>query len=359
MIRFLVIRLSSIGDIVHALPAVAVLGKAFPDAQIDWAIEPRYASLLEGNAFVHGIVKVDTLGWSNRLCSAATLEEMVRTVLELRRPAYDVAIDFQGLIKSAVAGWLSGSPDRIGLSEYWLKEPLAAAWYTERVTGRDATHVIQESIALVEHVISTRAVDSRRPNGLHEPAAWTFPLPRSAEDDRYVEQQLAAMGIREFIIVNPGGGWTAKRWPPENYVEVVRRLAAELPHHLLLTGSVDEAPMIQDILKRADSRRAAYFPSTLVQFIALARKASLFLGGDTGPMHLAAAVGTPIVAIYGPTNPARNGPFSREDIALSNFGLINHSRRGKEQAYLQGISVKPVLDAIHRRLALRSGPQSG
>jgi heptosyltransferase I len=357
MLRLLVIRLSSVGDIVHALPAVSALGQALPDAQIDWAVERCYSSLLEQNPFVRGIVEVDTLGWSGRLCSAATLEEIVRTTLELRRPAYDVAIDFQGLMKSAVAGWLSGSRERIGLSEYWLKEPLAALWYTERVSARDAAHVIDESMVLAEHVISTRGNSSGSAKRLYEPAGWIFPLPRRAEDDRYVDEQLRAMGVREFIIVNPGGGWMAKRWAPENYAAVVRRLGEDLPHHILLTGSAEEAPMIERIREQAGSKRAVYFPSTLMQLIALARRASLFLGGDTGPMHLAAAIGTPIVAIYGPTNPARNGPFSHEDIALSNLGPINHTRRGANSSYLQGISVEAVMDAIHRRLALRPGQQ--
>jgi len=355
--RILVIRLSSVGDIVHALPAVSALGQAFPDAQIDWAIEPRYASLVEQNVFVHRIVRVDTLGWSDRLCSANTIEEVVRTTLELRRPAYDIAIDFQGLVKSAVVGRLSGSPERVGLSEFWLKEPLAALWYTERVSARHAAHVIEESMALAEYVISRRGDGAGSLKRLRDPAGWKFALPDRGADKLCVDGRLAALGVREFIIVNPGGGWKAKRWAPENYAEAVRRLTADLHHHILLTGSAEEAAMIEGIVEQAGSKRATYFSSTLVQFIALARKASLFLGGDTGPMHMAAAVGAPIVAIYGPTNPARNGPFGRADIALSNFGPINHTRRGANSAYLQGISVEMVIEAVHRRLSLRSEQQ--
>jgi lipopolysaccharide heptosyltransferase I len=357
MLRILVIRLSSVGDIVHALPAVSALGRALPEAQIDWAIEPRYASLLGQSAFVHEVVEVDTLGWGRRLLSAATIEEIVRTALQLRRHAYDLAIDFQGLVKSAAVAWISGSPERIGLSEHWLKEPPAAVCYTQRINARNAVHVIQESIALVDYVISRMGAASGPLNWLYEPASWTFPLPHSAEDERYVTEQLEAKRIREFIIVSPGGGWKAKRWDPDNYAELVRRLSAESRHHLLLTGSAEEELIIRGILDRAGPKRSAYLPSTLLQFIALARKASLFVGGDTGPMHLAAAVGTPIVAIYGPTHPLRNGPFSKDDIAISNLGPINHTRRGTDTGYLQGITVDSVVAAVHRRLGLRSGNQ--
>jgi ADP-heptose:LPS heptosyltransferase len=113
--------------------------------------------------------------------------------------------------------------------------------------------------------------------------------------------------------------------------------------------------MIGKILQNARSQRAHYFPSSLVQFIALARRARLFIGGDTGPLHLAAAVGAPIVGIYGPTDPVRNGPFAADDIALSNLAPINHTRRGENPAYLPGISVESVVAAVEKRMARAHG----
>jgi heptosyltransferase I len=180
-------------------------------------------------------------------------------------------------------------------------------------------------------------------------------LPHSEDDDLNVVQRLAACDASEFILLNPGGGWLAKRWAPENYSELLRRLEPRLHCKVLLTGSAEEEKVISGILARAETRRACYFPSTLVQFIALARRAKLFVGGDTGPLHLAAAVGTPIVAIYGPTDPLRNGPFSPVDIALSNRGPIDHTRRGSDPSYLPGVSVESVLKAIEERLARADG----
>ena len=340
--RFLVIRLSSIGDIVHALPAVAALGRAYPQAEIHWVVETRYAGLLAGNPYVHSVLKLDTLGWREHWASAATLEEALRGLRALREASYDAAIDFQGLWKSALIARLSRSRERLGLAEPWLREPGAAVFYTDRVSPAGRSHVIDQYFALAEH-LGARG------------GQWEFPLPRTAEDDRYVEHQLEVLGAEEFIIVNPGGGWKAKCWAPEDYAALIRSLGTGLPWKILLTGSPDEQELISEILIRAGMKQALYFASTLVQFIALARRAKLFVGGDTGPLHLAAAVGTPVVAIYGPTDPARNGPFSADDIALSGSGPIDHTRRGASPAYIRGVPVDSVLRAITERLARAHG----
>lgn len=343
--RFLVIRLSSIGDIVHALPAVAALGETLPRAEIHWAVETRYAALLDGNPFVHRPVRLDTLGWRKKPASPATIEEVARSLMALREVVFDAAIDFQGLYKSGLIAWLSRSRERLGFAEKWLREPAAGVFYTERVAPHGRKHVIEMNLALIERL-------GVPPIG---PARWQFPLPRTAADDRHVEQHLASLGAQEFILINPGGGWKTKCWAPENYAELIRRLEAEIPWKIFLMGSPEEEELIREILRRAGSSQASYFPSTLVQFIALARRAKLFLGGDTGPLHLAAAAGTPVVAIYGPTDPTRNGPFSQADITLSNRGPITYTRRAENSDYLPGISVESVLVAIHERLARAYG----
>jgi lipopolysaccharide heptosyltransferase I len=340
--RFLIVRLSSIGDIVHALPAAAALAETFPQAQIHWAVEKCYALLLEGNPHLHRVVGLDTLGWRRHLTSSETWGEIGSGVSDLRQTPYDAALDFQGLWKSAVVGWLSRAHERIGFAERCLREPSAGVLYTQRVTPREHVHVVEENLALVARL------------GAHT-ERWQFPLPWNDEDDTYVEVQLAALGSEDFIIINPGGGWRSKCWSPENYAALIRQLVGVLPEQILLTGSRAEEPMIGEILQNAGSQRAHYFPSTLVQFIALARRARLFIGGDTGPLHLAAAGGAPIVGIYGPTDPVRNGPFAADDIALSNCGPINHTRRGENPVYLPGISVESVVAAVEERMARAHG----
>ena len=343
--RLLVIRLSSIGDIVHTLPAVAALGQAHPEAEIDWAVEARYAPLLDGNPFVHRILPFDTLGWRRSLGSMATVNEARRKVLDLRGQHYPVAVDFQGLVKTGLLARLSGAAERLGLAERWLREPLAAVWYTDRVPATGRVHAIEESLALVERLGAPRLQRDE----------WQFPLPRTPEADRAVEARLQSMAAHDFIVINPGGGWMSKRWSPENYAALIRLLQPELRWHFLLTGSPAEKLLIEEIIRRAGSARASYFPADLIQLITVVRRARLFVGGDTGPLHLAAAVGTPIVAIYGPTAPARNGPFSADDIALSNLGPIDHTRRAKNPAYLPGIAVESVHQAVSNRLRTAYG----
>jgi heptosyltransferase I len=346
--RFLIVRLSSIGDIVHALPAVAALGEAFPYAEICWVIEKRHAMLLDGNPFVHRVISLDTLGWRSKPASGSTLEGVVRSILALRELPFDAAIDFQGLVKSGLIAWISRSQERLGFAQNWLREPAARAFYTECVSPSDRRHVIEMNLALVER-LGVPAL---------QPSEWRFPLPHSASHERVVRERLAALGVEEFIVINPGGGWISKRWSPGNYAELVRlieRHHRELDWRILLTGSPDEEALIREILERAGSKHAVYFASTLGEFIALAHRAKLFVGGDTGPLHLAAAVGTPIVAIYGPTDWARNGPFSAADITLSNAGRINHTRRARKPTFLPGIAVESVLAAMLERLARDHG----
>jgi lipopolysaccharide heptosyltransferase I len=337
-LRFLVIRLSSIGDIVHALPAVAALGQSFPKAEIHWLIENRYASLLAGNPYVHRVIPLDTLSWRGSLPPASIVKEMGRTLMELRGRDYEAAVDFQGLWKSAMIALLSGAKERVGLAGPWMREPSAAVLYTDRVSAAGRQHVVEENLALVEY-LGARV-------GL-----WQFPLPHTPEADQYVEGQLARLKARDFMLISPGGGWKAKRWAPENYALLLRHLESRFPGKILLTGSPEENELITGILDSAGTKRAGYFPSSVVQFIALARRAKLFLGGDTGPLHLAAAVGTPLVAIHGPTSPARNGPFDKADIVLYNHAPVNHTRRDSNATYIEGISVESVGAAIETRLA--------
>jgi lipopolysaccharide heptosyltransferase I len=339
--RFLVIRLSSIGDIVHALPAVAALGETYPQAEIHWAVEARYAALLGGNPFVHRAVKLDTLGWRRKLASPAVIEEIVRALQSLRKDEFDVAVDFQGLYKSALIARLSRARERLGFAENWLREPAAGIFYSGHVAPRGRDHVVERNLALVER-LGARSEDVAR---------WQFPLPQTDADDLYINGQLAALKGREFIVINPGGGWMSKCWAADSYAALLRLLEPEYQGEILLTGSRDEEEMIRGVIRRAGASRARYIPTTIVQFIALVRRAKLFLGGDTGPLHLAAAVRTRIVAIYGPTDPMRNGPFSKDDITLWNHSPTNYTRRADRPAYLPGISVESVLVAIRQRLA--------
>lgn len=340
--KFLAIRLSSIGDIVHALPAVSALAETYPQAEITWAVESRYALLLEGNPGVRRLLRFDTLGWRKRMQSSGTLREVADAIHSLREDRFDAVIDFQGLLKTAILSRLCRSPRRIGYAKGSHREPGAGLFYTEEVPLPETGHAIEECLALVARL-------GARAN------AWQFPLPQIPEDKKYIDSRLAEMGVEKFILIIPGGGWMAKRWPPRDYAALTKMLAADSGADIVLSGSPAEEGDIRVILRGANCERTHYVPTTLGQYLALARRTSLFIGGDTGPMHLAAAVGAPIVAIMGPTSAMRNGPFSSEDIVLSNGEPVNHTRRGRSQKYLEGISARDVLAAVKTRLARSHG----
>lgn len=351
MPRILVIRLSSIGDIVHALPAVAALGESLPGAEIAWAVDSRFAELVDGNPFVRRVLRLDSAGWRGRWRSAGSPDDVVSGLAAVRRFRPDVAVDFQGLVKSAALAWLSRAPRRVGFAGPWRREKLAGLLYTERVEAAGRRHVVEENLALVE-----RLGAPPRPR-----ECWQFPLPRDREAESDVGRRLAELGAEKFIVINPGGGWTSKRWPPQQYVELIRAIESGNDYRVLVTGSPGEEPWIRQIVTAAGSARAFYFPSTLLEFIALVRRARLLVGGDTGPLHLAAAVSTPIVAIYGPTRPGRNGPFAPGDIVLTNQPDSGSRRthwnrmQARRPGYLEGVPTRDVLDAVRRRLAAADG----
>ena len=343
--RFLVIRLSSIGDIVHTLPAVAALGCAHPQAEIHWVVEERFAELLAGNPYVSRLIKLDTLGWRKDPASGNVMAEIMQGFEALREYHYDAAIDFQGLIKSAIFARLSHSGKRIGLSRAFLREPLAALLYTQRVSPKDRTHIIEINLSLVE------------PLGART-SSWEFPLPDRPVDREAVRAELQRLGTKDFIIINPGGGWKSKRWPPELYAQAIAALAGAVAFDFLVTGSPQDEDAAREIIARAHTPRAKWFPSTLLQFIALAREARLLIGGDTGPLHLAAAVGTPIVAIFNAADtrntPERNGPFNPADIILCGPRPAGHGSHSKDLNYLEGVSVESVVNAALRRLGIEN-----
>lgn len=336
--KVLVLRLSSIGDIVHALPAVSALAETFPNAQIDWVVEDRYACLLDGNPCLRRVIRLDTLGWRKRWASTQTMTKAAAALREIRSERYDAVIDFQGLIKTGVLARLCRAPRRIGYAHFRHRERGAGLFYTDEVELPAGIHAVEENLALVAS-LGARA------------SAWKFPLPQQREDEECVSQQLAAAGVEEFAIINPGGGWLSKRWPPESYARLIQRISSERKAwpRLILTGSEADEPVAREILLRAGPCDARFIATTLTQYVALARRARLFLGGDTGPMHLAAALGVPVVAILGPTDPRRNGPFCAHDIVLSNHGEVNHSRR-RDQSYLEGVTVESVFGAVQARL---------
>jgi lipopolysaccharide heptosyltransferase I len=328
--RFLLVRLGSLGDIVHALPAAAALRDTFPEAQIDWAIDPKWSRVLEGNPDLNRAILFDRL-------SAAASVSAVRT---LRAAKYTCAIDFQALYKSALLAFVSGASRRIGFSSAYAREGLAALLYTERFNPRGAHKV--------DHNLTLAIAAGARP--LSTPAR--FPLVVHSQDDEAVSQQLATHHLREFFVLNPGGGWVSKCWPPERYGALHRSLAQQFGWRGVVTYGPGEEGLAGAVVTAAGNPPPVALPLSLGPLLALLRRARFVVSADTGPLHLASAIGAPTIGLFGPTDPSRNGPYTPGDIAVRNPEACETTyRRGSSYSpAMLSITVEQVAAAIARRL---------
>lgn len=342
--RILIVRLGSLGDIVHALPALAALRDSFPQARIDWLVEARWAELLELNPDLSNVFAVDTRGWRRAPLSPATWRSIGTLRRRLREASYDAAIDFQGLYKSAVLARLSGASKRIGFAKRVAKEPGAARFYTEKVIPLASLHVIEMNRALAWAA------------GADE-APIRFALPTSAEDEAVVDAMLREHHLNEFVVLSPGGGWGAKCWPVERYAALHNALARERGWRTVLNAGPGEEGLVNEFQAQARVTKPIHLTLTLRQLVALLKRAKLLVSGDTGPLHLAAARGTPVIGLYGPTDPARNGPYGPRAVVLHHRELATITYKHEEgtSPALLAITVEEVVAAVDRALEMARG----
>ena len=326
--NILVVRLSALGDVVHAIPAAAALRRAFPRARIDWLVEARHRAIVDLVTVVDRVVVVrqsSVGGWT-------------RVLRELRATRYDVALDFQGLTKSAVLARGSGASRVAGFSLRDLREKIARPFYTS-VADAEGGHAILKNLRLLRAV---GVEDSR----------IEFPL--AGVDSPALAALRTSIGDARFAVINPGAAWPNKRWPAERY----GALATAIRERSGLTSIVLWGPGEEDLARAVvagASGAAELAPPTCVRdIVAISRAADLFIAGDTGPLHIAMAVGTPTVSLFGPTNPARNGPWSSSDLVVSRADRCGcHIDRRCRQANwcLADIGVDEVSAAVQLRLA--------
>jgi len=342
--RILIVRLSSVGDLVHTLPVLVALRSHFPDATIDWLVETRFRDVLASNPELDELVEVDTLGWRKRLFSPATWKEIAASTRAIRRRNYDVVLDLQGTIKSSVAARLAKSDRHIGFSRSALKERAAALLYSEHVSvNGEPHHVIDRHLRLLS------ALDI-------ETKERAFPLVVQNEMEEESERSLASLALTEYVILNPGGAWVTKRWAPEKFGALAAAIAKEWKLPTLVVWGPGEAELAQRIVDTSEGS-AQLAPATGIRgLIPYIRRARLFVSGDTGPMHLASAVGVPVVGIFGPTDPAKNGPFGPNDAVVwkeVDCGPC-YKRRcpGFDNVCMTSIEIEDVLPAVRERLTV-------
>jgi heptosyltransferase I len=336
--RVLIMRLGAMGDILHALPAVAALRQAHPDWYLGWAVEPRWGPLLSADdgqmPLVNRIHLVKAKDWARSPFRTATLREIRALRSGLQAERYDLCIDLQGAVRSALAGRLAGAPRMVGEDS---PREWAARWlFGERVR----TH----GVHMIEQAVEVCAAAAGEPLSPVLP-----PLPVNQEAEHWADGVLRDVGPRPVVLLSPGAGWGAKRWPAERYGAVARDLHQQ-GCLVLVNAGPEERPIAAEVV-RASGGVALAPEFTLERLIALTRRACLVVAGDTGPLHLACALGKPVVGIYGPTDPGRNGPFGVPFRVLRHpESKRDHTRHAEPEAGLLTITPQQVLEAANELL---------
>jgi heptosyltransferase I len=312
--RILVVRLGAMGDIVHALPAAASLKHSFPGRQVTWVVEPRWAPILQDNPFVDRLVLLDR----------RTGASVARVWRELRDERFDFAVDFQGLVKSALVACIARTERIYGFDRSVVREPLAALFYSDRVPTR-SVHRVDRNLELAAAAGTSTALHS-------------FPLPPGR-----AEGELPAGA---FVLASPLSGWRSKQWPLDYYARLAERLRAEAGVSLVLNGPP------------AEHEALAGVPSTVLHLSSIeglidaTRRAAAVVGVDSGPLHVAAALGRPGVAIFGPTDPAQTGPYGGSFTVLRDRHAVTTYKRATEiDPSMRAVLADAVFEALQPRLA--------
>lgn len=342
MPRILIVRIGAMGDVLHAMPAVAALRERHPDWWIEWVIEPRWSALLQaGNVsdgtvrglampLVDRVIPAATKTWKRRPLSWGTLGKIVALRRELRAERFDLCVDMQGLIRSAVIGKMAGAERFAGRAK---PREMPARWlYGVRVETA-AVHVIEQGCELLGAAVGEAL----------RPAKVLLPVDEAAE--RWSD----GLGGERFVLLAPSAGWGSKAWPAERYGGVAEKLGRAGYRVLVNAVSVEDEKSAAVVGASGGHARAV--PCSVSEMIALVRRAELVIAGDSGPLHLAAALGRPVVGLYGPTDPARTGPYGTASRVLRHAASqTDHSRRSHAEEGLMQISVDEVVEAAFELL---------
>jgi heptosyltransferase-1 len=325
--RFLVVRLGSLGDIVHTFPAVSGLRNSFPRAEIIWLTHPRWVNLVASSGLATEIWPVDS----------RNLSSVRQTIAKIRAHRWDAAIDYQGLWKSALLPFLAGVPKRVGFSSEAIREFGVPILYTDRVLPHSA-HIADQNGELSLRVGAQAAVGPVK-------------LKVSENDHQRVKSDLAAAGINQYVVLSPGGGWNSKCWPARRFGELSQKIRGELNLPSVINYGPGEENLAAAVKSAGGSANPFLYDGELGHLMALLQRAECIVGGDTGPLHLAIALGTRAVAIFGPTNPARNGPYPPQPFVLRDpAAATTHKRETQTNPSLLKISVAQVFDAVNLQL---------
>lgn len=346
--RILIIKTSSLGDIIHALPVLDYLHQAVPDAEIDWVVDEAFQDLLLGNRLIRQVIILALRRWKRSPFSSETLHELSASLRELRKNRYDLVFDLQGNIKSGMICLLARSPRKIGFSRENLQERLNLLCTTEQVACRPTDRHIQSRYLRV-----VSAPFSLDPDSLE----LATDIATSAADDA-TAMAITNGAARPLLLFHTGTTWKTKLWHPDSWKQLGKALLERVPSATLLLswGNPDEQREVTELAGYFGSRAIVLERLTLRQLVAVLKRCDLVAGGDTGPIHLAAAVGTPTVSYYRCTDGTRNGPRGERQIILQSplpCTACLQKACDRDEECRQSIGVPEMLDAILHNLTLR------
>jgi len=332
--RILIVRLSAIGDVIHTMPVACALRERFPQAFLAWVVEERAAAMLRGHEAIDEVIELPR-GW---LKSPRRVWRLHGRLHELQ---FDAVLEAQGLTKAAIAAWISGAPRRIGFGHPWGRE--LTQWLNNELVDTPELHVVDRNMRLL------------RPLGI-QTAKVRFMVPEHSADCHTAEQIIMRHGLEGgFAIINPGAGWPSKIWPADRFAAVARHLGTKWRLPTLVVWAGEKEMQMSILIGTGSQGHAQIAPgTTLPELAALARRAKMFIGSDTGPLHLAAAVDTPCIGLYGPWPAERHGPYGSQHIALQKafFEGSTRQRRHASVELMQAITVEDVCSACDKILQL-------
>lgn len=340
--KILIVKLGSIGDIIHTLPALSAIRAALPDTDISWAVERRSAEILRGNLMIDRLIEVDTRVLKSANGVGEILTDIRDQFRNLRKYKFDIALDFQGLLKSSAIARLSGAKTRYGFAKESLREPLSRIFLNQSVEVPPKTHIIVKNLRLAEYALNIPATEQD----------FEFPIftdsEHTTESNRIIE-----MSGEKFAILNPAGGWVTKLWDAKKYAQLADRLWEANALTSIVTTGPGESDLSNAVVIASRSGKVLAACPSLKGFYQLAKAAKIYVGGDTGPTHLALAARAPTVGIFGPTEWWRNGSTAAEDICVERVDIgcrVDCHRRTCSNWICMDIDVDQVFRAVQKRL---------
>ncbi|CAN5642922.1 lipopolysaccharide heptosyltransferase I [soil metagenome] len=344
--KILIVKLSSIGDVVHTLPALAAIRRALPDAEISWVVEKGAAEVLRHNRFLSHLIEIDTKALRREKRIGEIMSAARQQLRGLRTLTFDVTLDFQGLLKSSTIAKLAKSKKIYGFSKQNLREPASRFLLTDKIKVKQKSHIIVKNLKLAEQALN-----------IFVPANnFEFPIFTDEKHKSEAEKIIAQTGAN-FAILNPAGGWVTKLWHAEKFGALADRLWEENGLTSVITTAPNEINLAKKVLQHSKSGKILLVQLTLKGFYELAKKTKIYIGGDTAPTHLAVAANAPVIGIFGPTEWWRNGSPNKDDICVERADIscrIDCHRRVCDNWICMNIEVETVLQAAQKRLELSS-----